>query len=170
MTLADLTLRDDQVSSLYLLHLQQIHSAEQQLLSALPGLAIHLSVADIREQLLSSASHTPEYISLIESIYSELGETPTGPVCQVAKALVDLSTQLIQGEEQGRVRDMLLISVAKEMKHMGIAKYSMAVAFAQALGYSDHVLALSNVRRSKETTDRYLTFAVEHLRLTPSKT
>jgi hypothetical protein len=37
----------------------------------LPAYFIHLSMADVREQLLSSASHTPEYIVLIKSIYGD---------------------------------------------------------------------------------------------------
>lgn len=165
MTLADLRLRPDEVRALYLVHLQQVYSGEQQLMNALPGLAIHISSTEVRKKLLVNATQTPQHIGMIETIYTQLSAVPEGPICTPMKALVDQSMEVTLRHPFGPVRDVLLIATAKAMKHLGIAKYSMGVTFAKALEYKDQVAALSQARQDEVEIDRDLTFFVENLRL-----
>ncbi|MGY2892506.1 DUF892 family protein [Deinococcus sp. UYEF24] len=169
MTLADLQLRPDEVRSLYVLHLQQIHSAEQQMIVALPSLAVNISTMEIKQRLLQNATQTSEHLIRLNSIFSELGAEPTGPVCEPMRALVTLSGKLTVDHQTGRVRDILLMAVAKEMKHLGIAKYPLAVRFAEVLGLRDQAQALAQSQQDEVKTDRDLTFFAENLRLAPAE-
>ncbi|WP_407572110.1 DUF892 family protein [Deinococcus altitudinis] len=170
MTLADLSLRPDEVRALYLVHLQQMHSAEHQLLDALPHLAVSISTSAVRRQLLANAAKTPERVERLEAIFAALGEVPVGPICAAMKALVTLSTELSVTHPLGQLRDMLLISVAKEMKHLGIVKYSMATTFARTLGHIEQAEALSQAQQEEVTVDRELTFFAENVRLSSNLT
>lgn len=169
MTLNELQLRPDEVRALYLIHLQQLHAAEQQTIVALPSLAAAISTVNIKQQLLKNATQTSDHLIRLNSIFSELAAEPTSLVCEPMRALVDLSAKLIMEYPLGLMRDMLLLAVAKEMKHLGIAKYTMAVRFAETLGAPDQAQALAQSQQEETNTDRDLTFFAENLRIVQSE-
>lgn len=170
MTLADLNLNPNQVRSLYLIHLQQMYSAEEQLFTAAPTLAVGVSLPEVKDLLLNEAGRAPDRLTLLVNIFSELGETPHGPVCLPVKALVDLSTEVNLQQPFGPGRDLMLLSVALEMKHLNIAKYLMATTYARALELSRHVQALSNVQRDESDIDLRLKSLMQQIHLTASVT
>ncbi len=161
MTLDELDLRKDQIRSLYLTHLQQMYSAEEMMFTATPTLAVAISMASVRKQLLKEAGQAPERMSLLESIFNELGEPSHGPICLPVKALIDQSTQVNMQQPLGIKRDLLLLSLAMEMKHLNIAKYLMGATFARALDFQHHAQALSNVQRDESEIDHQLRFIMQ---------
>lgn len=66
----------------------------------------------------------------------------------------------------GLGRDLMLLSVALEVKHLSIAKYLMATMYARALNLTKHVQALSNVQREESDIDHRLRFIMQDIQLT----
>jgi ferritin-like metal-binding protein YciE len=166
MTLEELNLRTDQIRSLYLIHLQQMYSAEEQMFSAAPTLAVSIFMPEIKVLLLTEAGQAPERLTLLTDILTALGGTPTGPICLPVKALVDLGMEVNVQNPAGPQRDMLLLSVALEMKHLNIAKYLMAATYARALNLPEQAHALTQVQRNESNIDHQLRFLLESTHLT----
>jgi len=164
VTLAELNLQPDQVRALYLVHLLQMYSATEQMLYAMPTIAVGISETKIKQRLLDNALGIPHRIALLKGIFSELDETPTGPVCMPVKALVDLGEELLSHPD-GAGRDLLLTAVALEMTQLDIAKYSMAMIFAQALDFPQQVLALSDVMQRASNFSRDLTLLLRKMQI-----
>ncbi|WP_456829278.1 DUF892 family protein [Deinococcus sp. UYEF24] len=165
MTLAELNLRPEQVRSLYLIHLQQMYSAEVQMYTATPTLAVAVSMAGVKELLLTEAGQAPDRLTLLTDIFTELGEPEpiTGPICLPIKALVDLSTEVSLQHPFSPSRDLLLLSLALEMKHLNIAKYLMAATYARALDLPEQVQALTRVQREESDIDHRLRFLLQDI-------
>ena len=164
MTLSELGLRPDEIRRLYLTHLQQMYSAEAQMFTAMPTLAIAVTLPGVKGLLLTESGQAPDRLTLLNTIFSDLGETPSGPPCMPIKALVDLSTEANIQQPRGSARDLVLIGLAMEMKHLNIAKYLMATMYARALNVPKHDQALSNVQREEAAIDNSLRFLLQDVR------
>ncbi|ULH16040.1 DUF892 family protein [Deinococcus sp. KNUC1210] len=169
MSLAELNLRPSEIRALYLLHLQQTYSAEFQALNALPHLAINVASSGLRQRLLMSATDTPEHVKMLETVFTELTEVPGDSVCEPMRALIGFGVELLEQHPYGPARDLLLVGVAQEMKHLGIAKYAMAETFASVLGLDHQRMRLSKAKTDEEMTDRELGFSVLSMRLTEDR-
>ncbi len=121
--------------------------------TATPTLAVAVSMPGGKELLLTEAGLAPDRFTLLSNIFTDLGETPPSLVCLPVKALVDLSIEVNMQQPFGPGRDLLLLSLALEMKHLNIAKYLMATMYARALNLPKHVQALSNVQREESDID-----------------
>ncbi|GGQ93075.1 DUF892 family protein [Deinococcus ruber] len=169
MSLAELNLRPSEIRALYLIHLHQTYSAECQALDALPHLALNVSSLGLRQRLLLSATDTPEHVKMLETVFTELAEVPGDSVCEPMKALIQFGADLLEQYPYGPARDLLLVGVAQEMKHLGIAKYAMSETFASVLGCDHQQMRFSKAKSDEEMTDRELGFSILSLRLTEDR-
>jgi len=165
MTLAELDLRPDQVRSLYLIHLQQMYSAAEQLLYGIPTIAIAVAEPDMKQLLLEEATITPDHLELLQRTFAELGEVPLGPVCMPVKALIDLSSDLILQHPFGPGRDLLLMAAAVEMKHLNVAKFMMAATFARSLGFTAQNRDFSRNIRKESMIERKINFFLQNFEI-----
>ncbi|WP_407569916.1 DUF892 family protein [Deinococcus altitudinis] len=156
MTLAELNLRLDQVRSLYLIHLHQMYSAEELMFTATPVMAISVCSTEIKAALLTEASKAPDRLAVLTNIFAELEESTAGPICLPVKALVDLSTEVNVKHAFGPERDLLLLTLALEMKQLNVSKYLMAATYARALNLPEQVLALSAIEQTEMEIDNRL--------------
>jgi len=165
MTLAELDLRPDQVRSLYLIHLQQMYSAAEQLLYGVPTIAIAVSEPEMKQLLLEEATITPDHLELLKKTFAALGEEPNGPVCMPVKALIDHSSDLILQHPFGPGRDLLLMAAAAEMKHLNIAKFMMAATFSRSLGLSVQNEVFSRAVRKESEIERKINFFLQNFQI-----
>lgn len=167
MTLMALNLRPDELRSLYLVHLQQMYSTLEQLIPGLPALAVALFRSEVRLLLLVEAGNTPDQLASLDRIFAELSERPTGPACLPIQALVEHSNKVILEWPFGPERDLLLLGLALEIKHLCIAKYQMALTYARALGFAPHVQTFSNVVHIESSIEYRLRFFLQDIPLAP---
>lgn len=163
MTLAELNFRPDEIRGLYLVHLQQMYSGEEQLLHALPELAEQISLPWIKAQLLEEAASTPAHLELLKRVLTSLGERPVGPVCRPIEVMIELSQKLAIQHRFGPWRDLLLTAAMLEIKHMNINKYVMAATFARALEAPQQMDAFMKVTREEAVIDHRLRISLRDL-------
>ena len=146
------TLRDLLVDEL-----RDLHSAETQLVKALPKMAKAATDDKLKTGFSHHLEQTKEHVSRLEKALGILEVKPAGKTCQAMKGLVDEGGEAIDMQGPDAVRDANLIGAAQRVEHYEIAAYGTARNFAETLGESEIVQLLQTTLDEEAETDRKLT-------------
>ena len=139
-----------------LLHeLQDIYSAEQQVISALPKLAEQASSGKLKKSFLDHHQQTLKQLKRLQQISTEMNMELEGHFCMGMEGLIKESASLL-GQTKSPAVDAGLISVARRIEHYEIAAYSSALAYAQALRKSKVVRMLQTSLNEELRSDKKL--------------
>jgi ferritin-like metal-binding protein YciE len=145
------TLRD-----LYVHELTDLHSAEKQIISALPKMAKSATNRQLSAAFNSHLKQTRQQLKRLEQILKGLGESTRGPSCKGMEGLVKEGDE-IMSEAEPEVRDAGLISAAQRVEHYEIAAYGCARTYAQLLGDKKGARLLDTTIKEEGATDKKLT-------------
>ncbi len=132
------------ITNLYDLYIHQIkdlHSAETQIIDALPKLAARASTEELRDAFMSHLSETREQLNRINTILGNRNERAGDDTCEATRGLIEEGEHLI-AEMAGDVVDAGLIAAAQRVEHYEIAAYGTAKEYAEVLGFDDDVKLL----------------------------
>lgn len=146
---------------LYVQELQDLYNAEQQILKALPKMAAKAQHAELRQAFEQHQRTTEEQVRRLETIFDDLGQKPTGRKCKGMEGIIDEGEELIREDATPEVRDAALIGAAQRVEHYEIAAYGTVRAFAERLGYDNHVDLLQRTLDEEGDTDKRLTQIAE---------
>jgi len=145
------------LEQLYQDQLRDLHSAETQLITALPEMIRHSSNDELRDAFTHHLEETKGQLARITRICDGQGIEPTGEECDAMKGLIKEATKHIGETEPGNVRDAVLIACANRVEHYEIAAYGVAKAFAEALGYDEDAALLSDSLDEESAADTKIT-------------
>ena len=148
---------------LYLDELRDLHSAENQLLKALPKLAKASSSDELREGFEEHLEQTKGHVERLEQIFEALGENPKGKKCAGMEGLIKEGGEIMDEDFEGAVMDAALIGAAQRVEHYEIAAYGTVIAFAEQLGESEQVSLLKETLEEEKETDEKLTTLAEDI-------
>ena len=148
---------DHGLRALYIDELKDLHSAETQLLKALPKMAKASSSDDLRQGFEHHLEQTRGHAQRLEQIFEMLGENPKGKKCSGMQGLIEEGAETINDGFEGDVLDAALIGAAQRVEHYEMAAYGTARAFAEILGESDQVSLLQATLNEEKETDKKLT-------------
>jgi ferritin-like metal-binding protein YciE len=151
----------ESLKDLYLEQLKDLHSAETQLVDALPKMAEKASSADLRKAFNDHLRQTTEHVRRLERIFQDLQESPKGNTCEGMKGLIKEGDQMLHMRGDASVLDAGLIAAAQRVEHYEIAGYGTVRTYAELLGRSEHVSLLEHTLREEEETDERLTELAE---------
>lgn len=137
--------------------LQDLYSAENKLVKALPLMADAASHQDLKAAFETHLLETKEHVTRLEEIMESIGADPDGPKCQGMEGLLEEGQALMEEEADAEVLDAGLIVAAQKVEHYEIAGYGSARAFAEILGLTDAVNVLSATLEEERSTDEKLT-------------
>ena len=114
--------------------LGDLHSAEQQLLDALPKLAAAAHSYELQEALESHLEETTHHVERLDQAFAEMGIrfAPT-KTCQAMKGLIDESDDVIAATGDSVAIDAALIGAAQRIEQYEIGAYGTARALAGEL-------------------------------------
>src|SRR5579872_2286902 len=121
------TLRD-----LLVEQVQDLHSAESQLVEALPKMAAAASHDELRQAFEHHLEETRDHVRRLDDILGELGASP-GEECKGMKGLIAEGEEVIALQGEPTVKDAALIAAAQRVEHYEIAGYGSASALAGEL-------------------------------------
>lgn len=151
----------ESLKDLYLEQLKDLHSAETQLLDALPKMAESASAPDLRQAFQQHLRQTREHVERLERIFGQLGERAGGHECEGMKGLLKEGREMMKMDGDPRVIDAGLIAAAQRVEHYEIAGYGTVRTYAELLGHAEHVALLERTLREEEETDDLLTRLAE---------
>ena len=152
------TLRD-----LYVEQLHDLHSAETQLVEALPKMAKAASNAQLKQGFTDHLAQTEQQVQRLEQIFEQLGEKPTGQTCKGMQGLIKEGEEMIKARGDAAAIDAGLIAAAQRVEHYEIAGYGCVRTYAQLLGERDAVSLLQQTLDEEAQTDTKLTSLAEQV-------
>jgi ferritin-like metal-binding protein YciE len=117
--------------------IEDLYSAETQLVDALPKVASAAHDAKLRDALERHLEQTRGHVQRLENILSDLGISSPSERCEGMAGLLAEGEEIIDTPGEGPAKDAALIAAAQRVEHYEIAAYGTARALAGELGYDD---------------------------------
>jgi ferritin-like metal-binding protein YciE len=151
----------ESMQDLYLHELKDLYSAEKQILKALPQMAEKATHQELRRAFEEHKATTEEQVRRLETIFSDLGQSPGGKKCKGMEGLIEEGEEILQEQADPDVRDAALIGAAQRVEHYEIAGYGTARTYAKQLGFDKHADLLQRTLDEEGQTDERLTKLAE---------
>ena len=154
---------------LYVHELQDLYSAENQILEALPQMEEATNDTRLKRAFSEHRQMTEHQKSRLERIFSMLKVEPDGVSCEGIEGIIEEGQSLIKKESKlfggsdidEDVLNAGLIASAQKVEHYEIAGYGTVAAYAKRLGFSDQASLLHQTLEEEVETDRKLTQLAE---------
>ncbi len=156
----------DTLKDLYVEGLNDLYSAENQILKAMPKMIKACSDKQVKAAFRSHERQTREQVRRLERICKELGVSPRGKKCEGMEGLIKEAKSLIQERPDKDVLDAGLIAAAQHVEHYEMAGYGTMRTYARELGYPGQARLLQTTLNEEGDTDKKLTrMAVRRINL-----
>lgn len=152
------TLRD-----LYIEQLQDLYSAETQLVEALPLMAKAATNAQLKSAFTQHLNETKTHVKRLEQIFKQIGEKPGDETCKAMKGLIKEGQEMIKAKGDPAAIDAGLIAAAQRVEHYEIAGYGCVRTYANQLGEQECVDILQQTLDEEGMTDKQLTQLAEQV-------
>ncbi len=150
------TLRD-----LFVDHLRDLYSAENQITKALPRMAKKATSEPLKQAFEEHLQQTENQISRLEEIFSNMEKSPRGKKCAGMEGLLEEGKEVMSEKMDKDVMDAALIAAAQKVEHYEIAAYGTVRSYAELLGEDEAVQLLSETLEEESATDKKLTQIAE---------
>lgn len=148
---------------LYVDELQDLYSAEQQILRALPKMVKGVQSPQLQNAFNEHYEQTKRQVERLDRIFEELGTNPGGKQCKGMQGVIADGDEILQENGNPMVKDAGLLSAAQHVEHYEMAGYGSVRTYAQMLGYDDAARALQQTLNEEGETDHKLTRLAESL-------
>lgn len=135
--------------------LEDLHSAEMQLLEALPKMAAHATSTKLQKGFKQHLLQTEEHVKRIEKASKLIGVQLPGETCRGMQGLIKEGSALFS-ETPSPAVDAALIAAAERIEHYEMAGYSSAISFAKTLKITRIPQILKKTLTEEEKTSQKL--------------
>jgi len=146
---------------LFVHELQDLYSAENQLLEALPEMAEAAESAQLKSAFEMHLEETKRQVQRLDQVFKELGESAGDKTCMGMQGLIEEGSDLIDEDADPTVKDAGLIVAAQKVEHYEIAAYGSCCVFAETLGFDRIKQILKETLAEEEATDKKLSQLAE---------
>jgi len=152
------------LNDLFVDELQDLYSAEKQIIEALPKMAEKAASPELKQGLLRHLEQTREQKRRLEQIFESIpGVDRDKRTCQGMEGIIEEGEKLIKDAKDPETRDAGMISSAQRVEHYEIAGYSTARTYATLLGRPEWARLLQVTLDEEKDTDRKLNTIAERI-------
>jgi ferritin-like metal-binding protein YciE len=151
----------DSLRALYLRELQDLYSAEKQLVRALPAFARAAQSPELQAALKAHLGQTKTHVKRLEEAMAASGETANGARCKAMAALIKEGKDLLKQGGDPAVLDGALITAAQKIEHYEIAGYGSARTYADMLRLDEAADLLQQTLNEEGQADERLSELAE---------
>ena len=137
--------------------LNDLYSAEQQLVVALPKVAAAANSSELREALQDHLEQTRGHVRRLEEIFTELGVRPASQPCEGMAGLIKEGEKIVAATGAPEALDAALIAGAQRVEHYEIAAYGTARTLAAELDLDSAETLLDETLSEEAKADKLLT-------------
>src|ERR1700740_3354478 len=145
------------LNDLYLEQLKDLHSAETQLISALPKMAKAASTPELKSAFTAHLKETKEQLVRLNKISKKLGKPFTGHTCAAMKGLIEEGSEWMEEDAAPQVMDAGLIAAAQRVEHYEMAGYGTVHNFSELLGEKEAARLLAEALKEEKAANKELT-------------
>jgi ferritin-like metal-binding protein YciE len=143
--------------NLYIDQLKDLHSAESQLIDALPKMAQAAATPELQEAFRNHLEQTRGHAETVAQLLADIGEKTGEEKCKGMEGLLIEGQEVYEKRGEAPVKDAALIAAAQRVEHYEIAGYGTARTFALQLGYNNAVNRLQEILNDESDADELLT-------------
>jgi ferritin-like metal-binding protein YciE len=136
---------------------EDLYSAENQLVQALPKVAQAASSPELKEAFQEHLTETRGHVQRLEEVFGELGMPPSSTICKGMQGLIQEGDEVAGMAGDSLAKDAALIASAQRIEHYEIAAYGTARTLANELDQGDVVGLLSETLDEEGAADKRLT-------------
>jgi len=151
----------DSLEKLYVHELKDLHSAEKQILEALPRMISKATDQELRDALEHHRKESEDHLARVDQLFVNLEYEPGGHKCKGIEGVIREAEQTLADTEDQDVRNAAIIAGCQRVEHYEIAAYGVARAFAAKLGRQEDVEMLTRTLEEEGVADRTLTKIAE---------
>jgi len=151
----------DSLEKLYISELQDLFSAENQILKALPKMAKAASSPELQAAFKEHLEQTKGQVERLQKIFDRMEKSPKGKKCKAMEGLLEEGEELMKEDAAPVVLDAGLIAAAQRVEHYEMAGYGTVRTFAQHLNLEEDAKLLQETLNEEEETDKKLTELAE---------
>ena len=140
---------------------QDLYSAEQQLVEALPKVANAAGSDELRQTIENHLEETRGHLERLQELLPTLGAGAPTEQCEGMAGLLREGDKVIAATGDPAAKDAALIAAAQRVEHYEIAGYGSAVTFAKLLGDNEAARMLAQTLNEEELADKKLTEIAE---------
>lgn len=149
------------LKELYIEELQDLYSAETQLLNALPKMEQNANSERLRTAFATHLEETRGHVGRLEQIFRRHGLTPGGHTCEAMQGIISEGEKMMRKQGDPDVKDAAMIAAAQRVEHYEIAGYGTVRAYAKLLEYDEDYNLLDDTLQEEGKTDHLLTGIAE---------
>lgn len=143
--------------ALYHASLSDLHSAEAQLVKALPKISGAVTSPKLKTAINDHLEVTKSQLDRLGKVFKMLEEKPSGEKCAAMEGIIKEGDKVIEEMKEGPIRDAAIIGAAQRAEHYEISGYGTACAFAMELGYQDQLEILQEILDEESEANTLLT-------------
>ena len=137
--------------------LEDLHSAETQLVTALPKMAQAASHDELREAFSHHLEETRGHLTRVEEALGEIGVAHPTEVCKGMQGLIAEGEEMIEMPGDPTAKDAALIAAAQRVEHYEIAAYGTARQLADDCGFDGIEDLMDQTLDEESQADKLLT-------------
>jgi len=137
--------------------IEDLYSAEQQLLEALPQMAGAASSTELRQAFENHLEQTRGHVRRLEEVFADAAIPRSPEHCEGMAGLIKEGTAIVQASGDSLAKDAALIAAAQRVEHYEIAAYGTAKTLAGELGLGDAESILDDTLSEEGQADKLLT-------------
>jgi len=137
--------------------LADLHSAETQLVEALPKVAESASTPELRTAIQDHLEETRGHVRRLEEAFSALGAPIPDEYCEGMEGLLKEGKEIVAAKGDPAAKDAALIAAAQRVEHYEIAGYGTARTLAGQLGHGDVERLMNETLDEEAAADEKLT-------------
>ena len=153
----------ESLQDLYIEQLRDLHSAERQIIEALPKMIKATKHPELRQAFESHLNQTKEQLRRLEQMGQRAKQRLEGHKCKGMEGLLEEGADTIKERADSDVLDAALIAAAQRVEHYEMAGYGCARTYARLLGLDDDAKLLQQTLDEEGDTDHKLTDLAERV-------
>ncbi|HZS26574.1 MAG TPA: ferritin-like domain-containing protein [Candidatus Angelobacter sp.] len=146
--------------------LQDIYSAENMILSALPKMVEEATSVELRNAFNQHLQQTRVHVQRLDQIFDQIPKIDRkDKKCKGMEGIIKDAKDLLSEDAEPEMLDAGMIAGAQRVEHYEIAAYGTARSYARLLGKNDWAQLLQQTLEEEKETDVKLTQLAEHINL-----
>jgi ferritin-like metal-binding protein YciE len=152
---------------LFITDLQDLYSAENMIIKALPKVIEKASAPDLKSALNAHLQETKAHVGRLDQIFDQLGDDVDrkDKKCKGMEGVLKENKELLGEDAEPEVLDAGIIAGAQKVEHYEIASYGTVRTYANLLGRQDWVQLLEVTLEEEKEADRKLSQLSNHINI-----
>jgi ferritin-like metal-binding protein YciE len=147
----------ESLNELFVEELQDLYSAENQIIEALPDLIEEASSAQLKSALQQHLEETRNQVRRLDQIFDQLPKVDRkDKTCKGMKGTIKDNQDLLDTDAEPEVLDAGMIAGAQRVEHYEIAGYGTVRTYAELLGRKDWAQLLEQTLQEEKNADQKL--------------